>query len=251
MTCRFARLSVLLLLLCDRVSPGAVIYGVQENPGNAVGAWDVNIMADDVHFEKASVISQISLRLSIKGNQTCKLWIFTATNSLPIHTVSFTNVPSIDPVGVTTYDFNMQLLVPKDIYVGFSAQGDGWTNNADFWSVGAGVDLGVAGTAGLFYYGPVAGEKLTTVFSATAGSFGCLQVISEPAQITSVAVKTGHVHLAIASLSPAITSIVERCDSASGTNWQEVATLPLGAASQTWSASNNAAVAAFYRIKNR
>jgi hypothetical protein len=250
MTCRVL-LFTLLCSACVRTSSGATIYEVPENPGNLVGAWDVNIFADDVHFGTASIISKIRMRLAIRGVQTCKLWLFTATNSAPIHTVSFTNVSAIYPIDVTTYDFDMQVQVPKDIYVGFSAEGDGWTNNADFWSRGTVLNRGVTNTAGQYYYGPVAGEKLTTIFPSGDSSFGCLQILSEPVQIASMGIATGHVHLAAASLPIYATNTVERCDTVGGTNWQDRGTLPLGVSSTTWGESNNAPTSSFYRVKSR
>ncbi len=234
------------------VSYGTVIYGVPEASGNAVGGWDVNIMADDIHFATAAIISKISMRFAIRGTQTCKLWIFDGFDKAPLHTVAFTNIPVVSADDVSTYDFDMELLVPKDIYVGFSAQGDGWggATNIDYWALGSGVPVGVEGTPGQYYYGSVAGGKLTAVF-APAGNmyFGCLEVLSEPlAHIDAVAVVTGHVQLAIAALPVSITSIVERSDSVDGTNWQSVATLPLGASNQTWSTSNPVATSFYYRV---
>jgi hypothetical protein len=117
--------------------------------------------------------------------------------------------------------------------------------------MGVNVVEGVAGTAGVYYYGSVAGGQLTTAFSAGNGTLGCLQILSEPVHIDTVSVVTGHVHLAISSLPLQITSIVERCESAGDTNWQEWAVLPLGASSQTWTASNPAATTFFYRVKSR
>jgi hypothetical protein len=243
-----------LLTATADAGPSEVIYGVPEAADNVVGAWDENIMADDVHFKTAAIISRISMRLAIQGTQTCKLWIFDGLDKVPLFTVPFTNTPALYEYDTSTYDFEMQLMVPRDIYVGFSAQGDGWggVTNIDYWSLGTGVPVGVTGTAGEYYYGTVTGGKLTAVFAPAANTyFGCLQIWSEPVRIDTVSVKTGHVHLAISSLPLQITSIVERCESAGGANWQEVAVLPLGSSNQTWSASNNAATATFYRVKSR
>ena len=111
-----------------------VIYEVPEATNKVAGAWDVNILADDVHFSAPSVIRQVRLRLAIAGTQTCRLWIFTMLNSPPIYTAVFTNVPASSEYNVSTYDFDMQLQVPRDIYVGFSAQGGGWNapTNTDY-----------------------------------------------------------------------------------------------------------------------
>ena len=230
----------------------AAIYEVPENSGNLVGAWDANIMADDVHFASAAILSKVRIRLAIAGVQTCRLWLFDALASPPIYTAAFTNVPAGVETAVSTYDFDMEVLVPKDIYVGFSAQGGGWGGNAvDYWSSGVNIVEGSAGTAGQYYYGSVAGGQLTTAYNSGDASFGCLQILSAPVNIDAVSVATGHVHMAISSLPLQITSIVERSSSAMGTNWQEVAVLPLGASNQTWIATNPVATSFFYRVKNR
>lgn len=234
------------------VARGAAIYEVPELPNNLVGAWDVNILADDVHFETASVISKIRIRLAIAGVQTCKLWLFDALGSPPIHTATFTNVPASTNTDASTYDFDMHVQVPKDVYVGFSAQGDGWTANAvDYWSRGTVVNRGVAGTAGQYYYGPVAGGQITTIFNSGDSSFGCLQILSEPVRVTGMTVVTGQVSLAIASLPVYATNAVERNESIGGTQWVEMAELPLGLSNHTWSATNGSMNTSFYRIKTR
>ena len=43
-------LFALLFSVCVRPGLGGVIYEASENPSNVVGAFDVNILADDVHF---------------------------------------------------------------------------------------------------------------------------------------------------------------------------------------------------------
>ena len=250
MTCRVLLLALLFpAYVCT--SARAVIYEVPENKTNFVGARDVNILADDVHFKTASIISKVRMRLAIKGVQACTIWLFDAMNSLPIHTVSFTNVPAFNEFDVSTYDFDMHVQVPKDIYVGFSAQGDGWTNNADFWSLGTVVNQGVAGTAGQYYYGPVTGEQLNAIYNIGDSSFGCLQILSEPVQVTNLVVATGQVHPAIAALPIYATNAVERIETIGGTNWQDRGTLSLSVESTTWSESNSAPTSAFYRIKSR
>jgi hypothetical protein len=229
-----------------------VIYEVPETPNQVAGAFDVNILADDVHFETAAILRKVRMRLAIAGSQACKLWIFDAMNSLPIHVVPFTNVPAGNAFTVSTYDFDMQLQVPKDIYVGFSAQGDGWTNTlSDYWSRGFVVNRGVAGTAGQYYYGPVAGEKLTAVFNSGDNSFGCLQILSEPARIDGVEIVTGQVQLAISALPIFASNAVERIESVGDTNWVGVDQLAPGLESTVWNTTNAAATRAFYRIKSR
>ena len=228
----------------------ASIYEVPETPGEVVGAWDVNILADDVHFETAAIVNMIRMRLAIKGNQACMLWVFDALNRPPIYTVAFTNVPAAGPFDVSTYDFSMHRQVPRDVYVGFSAQGDGWTNTlSDYWSWGSVVTQGIAGTAGQYHYGTVAGGQLTTSYNAGNGSYGCMQILAEPARIDGVEMATGHVHLAISELPIYATNAVERVESAGETNWAEVETLPLGASNHVWVATNGPATSAFYRVR--
>ena len=252
MSRRFPMFVAGLLLACVRSVPGAAIYEVPENANDVVGAWDVNILADDVHFKTASVIRQIRMRFAIRNSQTCTLWIFDGLNRAPLHAVSFTNPPATDQFDVSTFDFDLNLQVPKDIYVGFSAQGDGWgDNNSDYWSWGSVVTQGVAGTIAEFYYGPVAGGQITTAYSSGAALFGCLQILSEPVRIETAGAATGHVNLAIASLPIHATNSVERSATADGTLWQDRGTLPLGADSAIWSESNDVSPSSFYRIKTR
>lgn len=229
---------------------GAVIYEVPENTGNFVGARDVNIMADDVHFATASIVKLVRIRLAIRGTQTCKLWLFDALNSPPIHVAEFPNVPATNGTNVSTYDVPMHVQVPKDVYVGFSAQGDGWTNGADFWSQGDVVYAGVAGTLGDHYYGPVTGGQLVATFNVGAATFGCLQILSEPVRIESVAAETGQVRLALAELPVYATNAVETASPAAATAWTELETLPAGVSNHVWT-TNAADAAAFYRVTTR
>jgi len=230
---------------------GAAIYEVPENNDNFVGARDANILADDVHFETASIVKLVRIRLAIRGTQTCKLWLFDALNSPALHVATFTNVPATDGTDVSTYDFPMHLQVPKDIYVGFSAQGDGWTNGADYWSLGDAVNAGVAGTPGGYYYGTVVGEQLTDIFNIVYATYGCMQILSEPVRIDAAGVATGFVNLAIAELPIHATNAVERIASLGATNWTEVEKLPQGASNHLWSVPAGTATAAFYRVTSR
>lgn len=231
---------------------GAAIYEVPEVANEVVGAWDVNILADDVHFAHASVLRQVRIRLAIAGVQACKLWIFDGLNREALHTVVFTNQPATGTFHMSTYDFDMQLQVPKDIYVGFSAQGGGWGGAAsDYWSWGSVVTQGVAGTVGEYYYGPVSGGQLTTVFPTGNGAMGCLQILSEPVRIESVAWETGQVRLAIGMLPIHATNAVARGAAVDGALWEEEEILPLGVSNHVWSATNASAARAFYRISTR
>ena len=229
-----------------------VIYEVPEATNKVAGAWDVNILADDVHFSAPSVIRQVRLRLAIAGTQTCRLWIFTMLNSPPIYTAVFTNVPASSEYNVSTYDFDMQLQVPRDIYVGFSAQGGGWNapTNTDYWTRGYTVSRGVAGTPGVYYYGLVSGGQLTASYSAGDTLHGCMQIVSEPVRLDGISVVTGQVQLAIAPLPVHGTNTLEWNAAAGSTNWAAVEDLPAGASNHVWSGTAPA-TSAFYRVKTR
>lgn len=231
---------------------GASIYEVPEDKAQMLGAWDVNIFADDVHFKTAAILRQVRLRLAIAGEQTCRLWIFDALDRDPLYEQTFTNVAATNPFGVATYDFDLHLQVPKDVYVGFSAQGDGWTNTlSDYWSRGLVVTQGVAGTAGQYYYGTVAGGRLTASYSSGDGSYGCMQILAEPAQIDGVEFAAGQVALAISELPIHASNAVERVEAAGDTNWVEVGLLPPGASNHVWSSAGAGVTGSFYRVKTR
>jgi hypothetical protein len=253
---RWLSLSVVLLLgLCPGLSASDALYEVPGDPDEVVGAWDVNIMADDVHFQTASIIREIRMPMSIAGIQTCTLWIFDALNSAPLHTQVFENVAAMSEFSLHTYVFNMQVQVPKDIYIGFSAQGGGWGATAsDFWSWGTQVLGGVTGTAGVYYYGPVAGEQLTTSYLPVPPahiSFGSLEIQSDPVQASALTVSTGRVSLTFASLPIYASNVVERSESLSGTNWQARGSLPAGASTAVWSENGSMSSMQFYRVKSR
>lgn len=228
----------------------AVVYQVQEIPGQVVGAWDVNILADDVHFAAPTLLSQVRLRLAIAGAQECKLWLFDGLNRPPLFVATFTNVPAANQFDVSTYDVDVDVQVPRDLYVGFSAQGGGWTNTlSDYWSRGTNLVVGVAGTPGQYYYGPVSGGQLTTAYAADGVSFGCLQIHAVPARIDGVTMAADQVQLGISALPIHGTNVLESADAAGGA-WTEAAPLPAGVSNHVWT-TNAAAPAAFYRVKTR
>lgn len=246
------RLIGILAALLATPAFAASIYEVPEVAGEVVGAWDVNILADDVHFETAAFVSKIRMRLAIAGTQTCKLWVFDALNRPPIHETAFTSIPAANEFDVSTYDFDMRLQVPKDIYVGFSAEVGGWgINGVDYWSWGSGVTQGIAGTAGQYYYGTVTGRQLTARYDAGNTSYGCMQILAEPVRIDDVEVATGQVHLTISSLPIYATNAVQQSGSAADTNWAEVETLPVGVSNHVWSATNHGAPSSYYRVITR
>jgi hypothetical protein len=228
------------------------IYEVPEVPGEVVGAWDVNILADDVHFETAAILRMVRLRLAIAGEQECKVWIFDSMGSPALHVQGFTNVPATNQFDVSTYDVEMRVQVPKDIYVGFSAQGDGWNaTDSDFWSRGNVVNRGVAGTAGQYYYGLVEGGQLTTMYPADAVSHGCIQILSEPVRMEGVAVSSGQVQVAVSSLPIHATNRMQRAVVAETPAWEDVGVVAPGEEMGTWSADAGAERGALYRVESR
>lgn len=244
------------LAVCVAQADGLrTIYQVPVERIDVIGAWDANILADDVHFGVPSIISEIRIPLAIAGEQECTLWIFDALNSPPIHTVSFTNVPSSSPSNdFHEYVFEMDLQVPRSIYVGFSAQGGGWgENDTDYWECGTGVTTGVPGDAGLFYFGSVAGGELTSGFSTPNASLrAALTIRATPVRIQHIDVETNQVALAIQDLPIHATNILERADSPSAEVWEEVDLLPLGEPSATWSGPvSNEWGRHFFRVLSR
>ncbi len=227
------------------------IYEVPEVAGEVVGAWDVNILADDVEFEVASIIRMVRLRLAIAGEQDCRVWIFDSLNAPPLHVQAFTNVPATNQFDVSTYDIELRVQVPREVYIGFSAQGDGWgETDSDFWSRGNVVNRGVEGTRGQYYYGPVAGGQLTTMYAADIVSYGCIQILSEPVRIEGVETGAVEIHLTIDSLPVHASNRVMRSTSAAGSAWEERGELPAGVESANWSESLAGGTSAFYRIES-
>lgn len=247
-----SRLGVLLVLVFLRSGFGAVIYGVPEKAGEVVGAWDVNILADDVHFETASIIREIHIRLAIAGEQTCKLWVFDGMNRPPLHVIPFTNAAALNPYDVSTYVFEMHLQVPKDIHVGFSAQGDGWTNTlSDYWSWGPEVLKGVEGTLGTYAFGPVSGGQLTTMYVSGTPSFGCLQVLSEPVSIDRLELADGQARLTLSSLPIHAANVLERSETPEADRWEEALPIPPGMSNHVGSVDAGEASRSFFRIRSR
>ena len=113
------------------------------------------------------------------------------------------------------------------------------------------ANRGVAGTVGEYYYGPVSGGQLTTVYATGNAALGCLQVLSEPVRIESVALETGQVRLAIGMLPIHATNAVVRSATVDGDSWEEAEILPAGVSNHVWSATNGGATRGFYRISTR
>lgn len=243
---------VLIFTLCAAVGAADAVYHIVDHDGEFVGAWDVNMLADDVHFEVPSIIREIRMPMAIAGLQTCTLWIFDNTNSPPLYTAAFSNQLATTNSDSTVYVFEMNLQVPKDIYLGFSAQGDGWgLTESDYWGRGYIVRQGIPGTAGEYYYGPVSGGQLTTSYASGDASFGALEILSQPVQITSLESVTGQVRMAVSSLPIYASNVVERSESVGGTNWLVRGALPVGEAAASWSESGPESSAQFYRVKSR
>ena len=237
---------------CASTAHGASVYEVPETRGEVVGAWDGNIFADDVGFEVPSLVRMVRLRLAIAGVQTCRLWIFEELDAPPVYVATFTNAPATNQYDVATYDFAMRLHVPRRIYVGFSAQGGGWgANGVDYWSRGFAVNRGVAQTPGTYYYGTVAGGRLTETYAPGDGSFGCMQILAEPARIAEAGVDgDGLFRLRAESLPIRADNRVVRGARVGDAAWEECGVLPEGEEDAEWSGPS-AEGAGFYRIESR
>jgi len=86
MSRRGALSCALLTCLCAETLVTAALYEVSGECGKVVGAWDANILSDNVHFEVPSLLREIRMPMAITGVQTCQLWGFEAMSRTPIHT---------------------------------------------------------------------------------------------------------------------------------------------------------------------
>ena len=157
---------VCLLALLPSAYAQAQLYGISGASGFDLGAFDTNVMADDVQLRAPARLSRIELPLCIASNQNCTLWIFTELNATPLLSIPFVNTPSSYRGQFVTHEFLLKSDVPREFYIGFSAQGEGWTDdNSDFVATGPALTAGVAGTFNEFYYGAVSGGQLTSSFT--------------------------------------------------------------------------------------
>ncbi|MDP6524964.1 MAG: hypothetical protein QGI24_06840 [Kiritimatiellia bacterium] len=191
---RAGMLSVLLVTFLLAVTAmGVTVYETVSPSGNKSGAWDVNILADDVHFRCGGIITNVVMSLAIRGTNSCRVWIFDGFLRDAIYSAPFTHVPSSSSLDFQEYSFPMRVSVPKDIYIGFSAEGDGWggSNLTDHAENDSTVASGIATNAGIYWWGAVAGGQLNQGANFGSGDYFNLNVQMLQPEITDVVVTNG------------------------------------------------------------
>jgi hypothetical protein len=214
------------------------------------GGWDVNIFADDVHFHHGGIITNIEMHLAIRGNQQCTLWIFEDLGQEPLYTTAFTNIPS-DWAKFKTYQFPLYLDVPKDLYIGFSAQGNGWNQElTDFSDNATNNSSGIAFTPGSYWWGPVSGRQL--IDGGVYQSFDHFRLKIDMLQpdISDFSVSSTTCTFDLNNLSAFATHSVERTSSLSSNTWNKTVMIFPGPTSVKWSETREGPEEhTFYRIR--
>lgn len=248
---RFVALA--LVLLCAGRGRAGYIYDVDESSGQAIGAYDINILADDAHLPRPAVITRVDILLSVKGQQDCRLWIFGSLQQDALCAIAFTNRAAANQNDFSYYSVSLSQEVPKDFYVGFSAQGDGWgANLSDSTLGGTNVLSGVASNRNVFYYGPVAGGQLTKSYApATDAGYFTMSISGRllvPAVGGVSAVGDG-VQLLVTNLCSWETNVVQRSGSLDSNRWDSVASFVCAGGTTNWAGTIPAGTnGAFYRV---
>jgi len=203
------------------------------------GVWDVNILADDVHFRSGGIITNVEMSLAINGNQECRLWIFDGLVKDALYSVEFANTHSSYSFDFVKYSFEMRLSVPEDIYIGFSCQGDGWMGSTDPWTdysenMGV-VTNGIAKNAGIYWYGPASGGQLNQGYHAGSGDYFKLRVDMIQPEIIDCAITNGTVSLVVTNVSEYATYLVERSFGMLSNAWDEAGEFTTNASCALWS----------------
>lgn len=233
--------AVVLTLILSAAGPaqGETVYETEGFSGYAIGAFDENIMADDVHIDAAATVTNIQLALAISGEQNCRVWLFDDVKSEALWSQPFTNVSAAHKADVTVYSFDLYVRVPRDFYVGFSAQGDGFNEfNTDWAQTATDVVVGTASNYNIFFYGAVAGGQLTTPFAPPENcGYLDIRVQAGPAApvITSVACSNDTARLTIENLLPGKTNEVQRSAGAPFNDWTRAGRFVAGAMQTNWS----------------
>lgn len=144
---------------------GEIIYETTGDGVSPVGAFDVNILAEDITLlhPGINVISGVELSLRIDGDQEVKLWFFDELDAPALH-VEDLGIMNTDGVS-TLFQFELAapIAVPQNIYFGVSIQG----NDATDWIETATEVVIGAGTPGTYFYGSIAGGMLTNSWTTT------------------------------------------------------------------------------------
>jgi len=161
---------------------GEIIYETSgESSGGPVGAFDVNILAEDITLSQAGIsqIAGVELTLAIAGEQEVKLWFFEEFNAPAIHVEDLGLMNTDGEYTTFLFELGAPVAVPQNFYFGFSVQGNG---ESDWIQTAAEVVVG-AGTPGTYFYGPIAGGMLTNEWAVNVEHFD-LKVFAEGAVAT-------------------------------------------------------------------
>jgi hypothetical protein len=247
--------AVAALVCWTGVVRAGVLYDVGGPSTNAVGIFDENIMADDVHIERPAVVKRIEIVLAIAGQQQCAVWVFGRVKQDPLHVIPFTNRPAADKYDFSFYSFDLSTEVPKDFYVGLSAQGDGWgANKSDSVYTGTNVAVGIASNANRFFYGPVSVGQLLNPYDAptnvNAGFLFMTVSGTYRVPIISGLTFTGNAAgLAVTNLFRGETNAVERAGSLPSNEWVSSGSFVAEGDQTNWSETvSNDADRLFYRV---
>lgn len=230
-------LSALLIIMLPLGLQAETVYLTGDSVTDSIGAMDANIMADDVHIAHSAIITNITMLMAIASGQNCGLWIFDSLNSPALYFWPFTNTSSASSGDMKVYSFRVNATVPKDFYVGFSAEGDGWgTYSSDYVRCGYNVITGVASNSGKYYYGPVSGGQLVSEYTPGYSTFFTIQIKEAPLRISALQAIDGGIRISVTNFLPTTTNHLELNDGAawvpvtrfiagaSGTNWTGAAT---------------------------
>jgi hypothetical protein len=249
-----AILAVLVLAFrCTGLSSAETLYDVDWPSGQAIGAFDANILADDAHLPRPAVVTHIDVALCIKGQQDCSLWLFGGLQQDALRVIPFTNQAAASQSDFFYYSFDMEQEVPKDFYIGFSAQGDGWGVNLSDSAFGGGdVMTGIASNENVFYYGSVAGGRLTKSYQPAVNAGFFTMTVSGRLLVPSVggvSVAMDGVQLLVTNLCSWETNVVQRSGTPGSNGWDSVASFVCAGGATNWTGTLPAGTnRAFYRV---
>jgi len=214
-------LLITLLVLVTLKAEAETVYLTDDQGSADLGVRDENILADDIHLEHASIVTNLLIPLAISGTQSCGLWIFESLNSPPVHYQAFTNIASSSRFNPQVHAFSLHVPVPKDFFIGISAQGGGWdANGIDAIRCGSDIITGIASNSALYYFGSVSGGQLTSEFSnSEAPGYFTVQVKEAPLMITGLHIDNAGVTVTGTNCFPGASHRFER--STDG-EWSEV-----------------------------
>lgn len=227
---------VLLGCVAAVAAMGVTVYETGPTNGLKSGAWDMNILADDVHLRCGGIITNVMMLLSIKSTQTCSFWIFDGFGEDAIYSVPFTNTRSSWSGDFHEYNFPMHLSVPPDIYVGFSATNGGWGDlNTDNSANAMVVSNGIAANPGVYWWGRISDGRLNQGANFGSGDYFKLRIDMLQPEISGLSVSNGLSFLAITNLSEHATYLVERSHDMLSNAWDEAGEFTTNASCALWS----------------